>query len=62
MPRMQSDSEWRLFGVDFHVQPLLKDLEFLDHEAERVVHCQVGERYDPEHVHRPAAEKFDISR
>ena len=42
MPRMQSDSERRLFDVDLHVQPSLKDLEFLDQEAEQVMHHQVG--------------------
>ena len=57
---MQSDSERRLFDVDFHVQPSLKDFEFLDQEAEWVVHRQVGVRCDPEHVHRPAAGEFDI--
>ena len=59
-PRMQSDAERRLFDVDFQVQPSLKELEFIDQEAERVVHRQVSARYDPEHVRRPAVEEFDI--
>ena len=59
-PRMQSDAERRLFDVDFQVQPSLKDSEFLDQEAEQVVHRQVGARYDRKHVHRPVVEEFDI--
>ena len=59
-PRMQSESERRLFDVDFQVQPYLKDLDFLDQEVERVVHHQVGAPFDPKLVCRPAAEEFDI--
>ena len=62
-PRMQAESERRLFDhadLDFNVQPSLKDLEFLDQEAERVVHHQVGARYDPEYASRPAQQDFDI--
>ena len=60
---MQAESERRLFDhadLDFNVQPSLKDLEFLDQEAERVVHRQVGSRYDPEYTSRPAKQDFDI--
>ena len=57
-PQIQSDSEQRLFDVDFHVQPSLKDLEFLDQEVEWVVHRQVSTWYDPEHVRRPETEEI----
>ena len=62
-PRMQAESERRLFDhvdLDFNAQPSLKDLKFLDQEAERVVHRQVGARYDPEYASRPAQQDFDI--
>ena len=57
---MQSDSERRLFDVNFQVQPYLKGFEFLDQEVERVVHRQVGAPSDPKLVRRPAAEEFYI--
>ena len=63
MPRMQAESERRLFDhvdLDFNAQLLLKDLEFLDQEVERVVHGQVGARYDPEYSSRPEQQDFDI--
>ena len=62
-PHMQAESERRLFDhvdLDFNAQPSLKDLVFLDQEAGRVVHRQVGARYDPEYASRPAQQDFDI--
>ena len=62
-PCMQVESERRLFDhfdLDFNALPSLKDLDFLDQEAERVVHRQVGTRYDPEYASRPEQQDFDI--
>ena len=48
------------FGPPSDTQPTLRDLEFLDHEADRVVRQQVGASYGFEGgLDRPIAEDYD---